>query len=63
MAFRINDPEAERERLQRVQRTKGPRLSEELLAIAKRCSDLPVLDPRSPEEIIGYDERRVVLRR
>lgn len=40
---------------------RGSRLSrEELLArmtaITDRFSDLPVLDPRSPEEIIGYDD-------
>ncbi len=27
-----------------------------LLAIARRAAALPVLDPRSPDEIIGYDE-------
>lgn len=32
-------------------------LAQELDAIAQRCSSLPVLDTRSPEKIIGYDER------
>jgi antitoxin VapB len=32
-------------------------LREELRAIRERCAALPVLDPRTPEEIIGYDER------
>ena len=29
----------------------------EIADIAEHCSSLPVLDPRSPEEILGYDER------
>jgi hypothetical protein len=29
---------------------------EELLAIADRVASKPVVDPRTPEEIIGYDE-------
>jgi antitoxin VapB len=44
-----------RERLQRVRRVRGPRLSEELLKIGKRCASLPVLDARSADEIVGYD--------
>ena len=49
--------EALRERLRRVEgRTAAPRLRDELRAIRKRCARLPVLDPRSPEEILGYDE-------
>ena len=31
-------------------------LPEELLEIGRRCAALPVLDPRSADEIIGYDE-------
>lgn len=47
-----------RERLQREKRrVRGPRLSEELRAIGERCAALPVLDPRTPDEILGYDER------
>jgi antitoxin VapB len=30
---------------------------EDLMAIAARCSARPRLDNRTPEEIIGYDER------
>jgi len=45
---------------QRLQRESGrmlaPDLAEELMAIGRRCSSLPVLDPRSPDEILGYDE-------
>lgn len=47
-----------RDRLRLVRgRVSAPRLEEELAAIAKRCSALPVLDPRSDEEILGYDDR------
>jgi antitoxin VapB len=31
-------------------------LAEELDTIAQRCASLPVVDSRSSEEIIGYDE-------
>jgi len=45
-----------RERLQRERkRARSPRLRDEIRAIAQRCAALPVLDPRSPEEILGYD--------
>lgn len=47
-----------RERLRRERgRVRAPRLSEELRAIGERCASLPVLDNRSPEQILGYDER------
>lgn len=50
--------EALRERLRRERgRATAPRLRDELREIRKRCSSLPVLDPRTPEEILGYDER------
>jgi len=45
-----------RERLARVRRMRGPRLSEELLKIGRRCARLAVKDKRSADEIIGYDE-------
>ncbi len=45
-----------RERLARVRRARGPRLSDELLKIASRCSRLPVKDARTEDEILGYDE-------
>ena len=32
---------------------------EKLLEISDRCAQRPVLDPRSPDEIIGYDEHGV----
>lgn len=47
-----------RERLARQRgRKAGRRLSEELRAIGERCAALPVLDERTPEEILGYDDR------
>ncbi len=30
---------------------------EKLLKIARHCASLPVLDDRSPEEMLGYDEQ------
>lgn len=46
-----------RERLERQKsRAPGLRLRDEIRAIGKRCAALPVLDPRSPDEILGYDE-------
>jgi antitoxin VapB len=47
-----------RERLRReTGRGQVPRLADELRAIRRRCSALPVIDPRSPDEILGYDEQ------
>ncbi|KAA0252966.1 PSK operon transcription factor [Acidobacteria bacterium ACD] len=47
-----------RDRLARLRRERrGHRLADELDAIARHCSRLPVRDGRSPEEILGYDER------
>ncbi len=37
-------------------RSRARRLSEELRIIGERCSSLPVLDDRPPEEILGYNE-------
>jgi antitoxin VapB len=46
------------ERLRRVGSTdRKSLLLADLAAIRRRCAELPVLDPRTPEEIIGYDER------
>jgi antitoxin VapB len=56
-------PTALRERLIREQgRTTTPRLRDELRAIRHRCAQLPVLDTRSPGEILGYDETEIVQR-
>jgi antitoxin VapB len=47
-----------RERLARQKgRKRGRRLSDELRAIGERVAALPVLDARSAEEILDYDER------
>ena len=47
-----------RERLARLRgRSRGRRLRDELREIAQRCAQLPTLDDRSDEEILGYDER------
>ena len=46
-----------REQLERVTACKSGRsLAEELDEIAERCAALPVLDSRTPDEILGYDE-------
>ena len=46
-----------RERLTRVRRARGKRrLRDQLNEIALRCAALPELDPRTPDEILGYDE-------
>jgi len=48
---------AVRDRLERVKRARHQRsLADELDTIGKQCARLPVLDPRTPEEILGYDE-------
>ena len=46
-----------RERLARLRRGRGKRrLADELNEIALRFASLPVLDPRTPDEILGYDD-------
>ncbi len=48
---------AVRERLERVRGNRHrPDVVEDIEAIARRCAALPILDPRSPDEILGYDE-------
>ena len=47
-----------RERLARLQRERSGRsLADDRDAIACRTAKLPVRDPRSADEILGYDER------
>jgi antitoxin VapB len=47
-----------RERLARLRgRSRRRRLRDELREIAQRCAQLPMLDDRSDEEILGYDGR------
>jgi antitoxin VapB len=49
---------AARERLERVRgMAPAERRLQELKRIADRAAARPVLDPRSPDEIFGYDER------
>ena len=49
-----------RERLRRVEgRVRVPRVRDEIRAIRERCHALPVLDRRSADEILGYDEHGV----
>ena len=46
-----------RERLERVRGSAAAdTTADELNAIAVRCAALPVLDDRSEDEILGYDE-------
>jgi antitoxin VapB len=49
--------QALRERLARLKRRqRSPELLEQLHEIARRVKALPVLDDRTPDEILGYDE-------
>lgn len=46
-----------KERLERLKRRRGrKRLANELDEIARHCASLPLLDTRTDDEIIGYDE-------
>lgn len=45
-----------RERLERETHRRQPSLTEELLRIGRECAALPVLDERTPDELLGYDE-------
>jgi len=47
-----------RERLQRIRTSthRDPTLVDDLMAIARRCAALPVVDDRTPDDILGYDE-------
>jgi antitoxin VapB len=49
---------AMRERLAREEqkRRNSRSLAAELMAIGRHCASLPILDPRSSDEILGYDE-------
>jgi len=47
-----------RDRLARLRRERtGRRLADELDEIGRHCARLPVKDSRTPDEILGYDER------
>lgn len=46
-----------RDRLSRLKRDRaGRRLADELDEIGRHCARLPLLDSRSSDEILGYDE-------
>jgi antitoxin VapB len=46
-----------KDRLERVQQARrGASLADELDEVALRCAALPVLDGRSADEILGYDD-------
>jgi antitoxin VapB len=48
---------AAEERLHRVRRRQGGRsLADEIMEIARRCAALPDQDPRTADEILGYDQ-------
>jgi len=49
----------ERLRHEQLKRGEGPELAKALEEIAKRCAALPVLDHRSDDEILGYDENGI----
>jgi antitoxin VapB len=52
--------QALRERLERVRRARSKRrLVDELDQIAVHCASLPLQDPRSANEILGYDEHGI----
>jgi antitoxin VapB len=46
-----------RERLRRLRQRPRRRLRDELREIGERCARLPTLDDRSPDAILGYDDR------
>ncbi|MDH3658554.1 MAG: type II toxin-antitoxin system VapB family antitoxin [Alphaproteobacteria bacterium] len=47
-----------RERLTREKRRRGRAgVADRLMALGQHCAERPVLDERSPDEILGYDER------
>ncbi|HTG35569.1 MAG TPA: type II toxin-antitoxin system VapB family antitoxin [Thermoanaerobaculia bacterium] len=49
--------QALRDRIARLRRERTRRrLADELDEIATHCARLPVLDPRTPDAILGYDE-------
>ena len=49
----------ERLRHEQLKRGEGLELAKALDEIAKRCAALPVLDHRSNDEILGYDENGI----
>ena len=53
----LNNPDPDVDRLERVQsRAHAAATSDDLMAVITRGRDRAVLDPRSADEVIGYDE-------
>ena len=48
------------ERLERQRQHLRANLAEEMLRIGRECASAPVLDPRTPEQIIGYNDHGAV---
>ena len=50
-----------RERLERVERMGQAveSLVEDVMEIGRHCASLPLLDPHTPDAILGYDENDV----
>ncbi|MFH2132443.1 MAG: type II toxin-antitoxin system VapB family antitoxin [bacterium] len=45
------------EQLERIKGRKATMdLVEEIIQISERCKSLPDIDPRTPDEILGYDQ-------
>jgi antitoxin VapB len=49
----------ERLRHEQLKRGEGPELKTALAEIAARCAALPVLDSRSEDEILGFDDNGI----
>ncbi len=45
---------------EKKRRQKADALAEQLLKIGRACASLPVLDERTPEEILGYNDQGFV---
>jgi antitoxin VapB len=50
--------EALEKKLQAERRRRGKKIDRDVvMRLAREVASAPVLDPRTPEEILGYDER------
>ncbi|MBL8229652.1 MAG: type II toxin-antitoxin system VapB family antitoxin [Bryobacterales bacterium] len=49
-----------RQRLKEILKGETGSVSARLLEIGRECSAMPDIDRRSPEEILGYDDRGIV---
>jgi len=56
LAHAIREALAERLERERLRRGQPADLAERLRQIGEHCAGLPDLDPRGPDEIVGYDE-------